>query len=78
MKSNFGCPTPSTQPNSLVDFYTGRHVFVDLGLAEKASEVGPGRPDAYLGHLGLAVIFGVEVVAIGAVEPAQQGKVELR
>ena len=51
-------------PNSLVDFHTGRHVFVDLGLAEEASEVVPGRPDAYLGHLGLAVIFRVEVVSL--------------
>ena len=42
----------------------GRRIFVDLRLTKKASEVGPGRPDAYLGHLGLAVIFGVEVVPV--------------
>ena len=42
----------------------GRGVFVDLGLAEEASEVVPGRADAYLGHLGLAVIVGVEVVPV--------------
>jgi hypothetical protein len=30
VESNFGRPTPSTQPNSLVDFHTGE----DLGLDE--------------------------------------------
>ena len=34
-----------------------RRVLVDLGLAEEASEVGPGRADADLGHLGLAEVL---------------------